>query len=80
MKTPELNSDYEATRRAALTLSTKLIATLPQDEVDALDRGIKQGARLVLEIGPLPDCQIIKLVLIEREGARHQIAALGATI
>jgi len=71
--------DYKALHAAALTLSTKMLADLPQAELDALERATKQGGKLLLQLGPLPDCQRVEIVLLEREGARHIIASLGTT-
>ena len=75
----DYTNDYIALHTAALTLSTKMLASLPQAEIDALERATKQGGKLVLELGPLPDCQRIELTLLEREGARHIVASLGAS-
>lgn len=76
--TNPLDADFKALHVAALTLSTKMLAELPQAEIDALERATRQGGKLLLQLGPLPDCQRIEIVLLEREGARHIIATLGA--
>ena len=77
--TNPLEAECKALHAAALTLSTKILAGLPQAEIDALERATKQGAKLLIQLGPLPDCQRIELVLLEREGQRSVIASLGAT-
>ena len=77
--TNPLEADYKALHAAALTLSTKMLASLPQAEIDALGRATKQGGKLLLQLGPMPDCQRIEIVLLEREGARHIIASLGVS-
>lgn len=77
--TNPLEADYKALHAAALTLSTKMLASLPQAMRDELERGTKQGGKLLLQLGPLPDCQRIEIVLLEREGVRHIIASMGVS-
>lgn len=77
METP-FTDDYKALHKAALTLSIRMLAALPQSERDAAERATKHGARLLMQLGPLPDCRRVELVLLEREGARHVLASLGA--
>ena len=55
-----------------------MLAQLPQGMLDELERGIKQGGKLLMQLGPLPDCQRVELLLREQEGATHVIAAIGA--
>ena len=74
----QIQNDYKALHAAALTLATKMLAELPQGMQDELERGTKQGGKLLMQLGPLPDCQRVELVLREREGATHVIAAMGA--
>jgi hypothetical protein len=72
-----LEQDYKALHAAALTISTHMLAALPQAMQDELERGTRQGGLLLLQLGPLPDCQRVELVLREREGATHVIASIG---
>ena len=37
-------------------------------------------ARLVMELGPLPDAQRIAIVLIEREGRRVDVCSMASTL
>jgi hypothetical protein len=74
----EFTEDFKNLHTAALSLSTRMLAALQQAELDAIERATKQGARVVLQLGPLPSCQRVELVLLEREGARHVLASLGA--
>ena len=76
--TNPLEADYKALHAAALTLGTKMLATLPQAQLDHMAQGTRQGAKLVIEI-ELPDCKEIALVLREIEGKRVPVCKLGAT-
>lgn len=75
----QFETDFQALHAAALTISTRILGELPQAELDALERATKQGGILLMQLGPLPDCQRIELVMREREGATHVIASIGAT-
>jgi len=75
--TNQFESEYKALHAAALTLSSRMLGELPQAEIDAIERATKQGAMLLVTLGPLPDCQRVELVLREREGAQHVIASIG---
>jgi len=74
----QFETDFQALHAAALTISTRILGELPQAELDALERATKQGGILLMQLGPLPDCQRIELVMREREGATHVIASIGA--
>ena len=63
---------------AALTIGTKLMATLQQGEIEAVDKATKAGAVVMLQLGPLPDCQRVELLLREREGRTHTLASIGS--
>lgn len=78
MTTP-FESEFKALHAAALTLATKMLAELPQGMQGELERGTRQGGKLLMQLGPLPDCQRVELVLLEREGAQHVIASIGAS-
>jgi len=70
--------DYAALHVAAIKLSTKMLAALQPGELEALEKATKCGAIVLLQAGPLPSCKRVELVLQEREGARHVLAAIGA--
>ena len=38
------------------------------------------GARLVMELGPLPDAQRVALVLVEVEGRRVDVCSMTSTL
>lgn len=73
-----LQSDYKALHAAALTLSTRMLAEMPDVQLKAMERMTRQGAKLMIEIG-LPDCKEVALVLREIEGKRVPVCRLGTT-
>ena len=74
--TNQLEADYKALHASALTLGTKMLATLPQAQLDHITQCTRQGAKLLIEI-ELPDCKEIALVLREIEGKRVPVCRLG---
>ena len=73
-----LEIDYKALHAAALALGTKMLATLPQAQLDHMAQCTNQGAKLMIEI-ELPNCKEIVLVLRELEGKRLPVCKLGTT-
>jgi len=74
----QFETDFQALHAAALTLATKMIASLQPCELEALENATKSGAIVLMQAGPMPACQRIELVLQEREGARHVLASIRA--
>ena len=74
----DFEQDFKALHDAALRLSTKMAAAMQPAELEALDKATKQGAIVLMTLGPLPDCQRVELMLREREGTTHVLAAIGA--
>jgi len=74
-----MKTEYQALHAAALTMATKMLASLQPGETELLENATKQGGILLMQLGPLPDCQRIELVMREREGASHVIASIGAS-
>lgn len=74
-----LEADFKNLHSAALTISTRMLASLQPNETEVLENAIRHGGALLLQLGPLPDCQRIELVMREREGATHVIASIGAS-
>lgn len=77
--TNEFKSPYQALHAAALTLSTKMLAALPQSQLDALAGFTAHGAKLMIEI-ELPNCKEVALVLRELEGNRLPVCKVARTI
>ncbi len=74
-----MEHSFKELHRTALMIGTKLMATLQEGELEAVDKATKAGAVVLLQMGPLPDCQRIELLLREREGKTHILASIGAT-
>ena len=71
-----MENDFKNLHSAALVLSTKMLADLPQTQLDLVAHYTKQGARIVMELD-LPDCKNVALLLRELEGRTHPISKLG---
>lgn len=69
-------AEFKDLHRAALVLTTKMMATLDQAELDAIARTTEQGAKLTLQLA-MPDCDRLELVLVELEGKRHAVCRLS---
>jgi hypothetical protein len=74
--THPFETEYKALHAAALTLSTKMMATLPQEQLDVMASMTQHGAKLVLEL-EMPNCKEVALVLREIEGKRSPVCKLG---
>ena len=66
--------DFENLRRATLTMATKLLGGLTDRQLRTVDKMARAGGRLILEIGPMPDARVARLVLVEHEGRRVPLA------
>lgn len=73
-----MENEFKALHAAAVTLSTKMLATLPQDQLELMARMTQQGAKLILEL-EMPNCKEVALVLREIEGKRLPVCKLGTT-
>ncbi len=71
-------NDFKKLHNAALTIATKMIASLNPEETAWVEHATKHGAKILMQLGALPDCQRVELVLLEREGQRTTIASIGA--
>ena len=76
--TNPFEADYKALHAAAVTLGTKMLATLPQEQLNYMAQCMNQGAKLMFEI-ELPDCRQVALVMREIEGKRLPVCSLGIT-
>ena len=72
----QFEADYKILHAAAFTLCTRMLATLPQAQLDHMAQCTNQGAKLMIEI-ELPNCKEIALVLREIEGKRLPVCKLG---
>ncbi len=71
----QLREAYAAMKEAAIRLSTIMIALAPDETRDYLINATVCGAKLVLELGPLPEVAVAQVFLIEPEGKRQFVAA-----
>lgn len=71
-------ADYKSLHAAALSIGAKMLATLPNEQLEAMERMTKSGAKLMFQI-ELPDCKNIALVLREIEGKTWPVCKLGAS-
>ena len=65
--------------RNALAITTRMVANLNDDQRQFVEGAVAAGARLVMELGPLPDAQRVAIVLVEREGRRVEVCAMTTT-
>ena len=67
---------FRAFAMAGMSLGATMLDTLRPEQHSTIDRAIQAGARLSLELLPLPAFDRAQLVLTEAEGARHVIVVL----
>jgi hypothetical protein len=73
-----MTDDINTLHAAALVVATKMLAQLSDDDRRRLELGAKSGAKLLLQLGQLPDCTRVELIQVEREGLRSMVCAVGA--
>ena len=66
--------------RNALVITTRLLAHLDDTQRQFVEGAVAGGARLVMELGPLPDAQRVALVLVEVEGRRVDVCSMTSTL
>ena len=74
--TNEFENAYKALHAAALTLGTKMLASMTDERLALMEAMTKQGAKLMIEI-EMPNCKEVALVLREIEGKRLPVCKLG---
>ncbi|MBT9486563.1 MAG: hypothetical protein IV093_03540 [Rubrivivax sp.] len=72
----ELESCFRNLAESALRCGTIMATSLEPAQMASVDYALRRGARLVLEFGPIPEFEAVRLVLVEREGARSIISTL----
>lgn len=70
-----LNEDFRAFAMAALKVASTMLQGLQPEQHHAIDGALQAGARLSLELTPLPAFERLDLVLVEHEGARRRITS-----
>jgi hypothetical protein len=66
--------------RNALVITTQLLAHLDDTQRQFVEGAVAGGARLVMELGPLPDAQRVAVVLVEREGPQGRRLRMRSTL
>ncbi len=70
-----MQHEIKALHTAALTMGTHLMAGTPDASLAYIEQAIRAGARIVMELGPLPDMRRVDMVVVEPEGRRVTIAS-----
>ena len=73
-------NDFKKLHKSALTIATKMIASLNPEQAEWLEHAVKSGGKITMELGALPDCRKVELLLCEHEGQRTTIASIGVWI
>ncbi len=76
--TNQHEAEFKSLHAAALTLSTQMIAKLRPDQTAWLENAVRHGGKIVMQLGALPNCDRVELVLLECEGLRTVVASIGA--
>lgn len=71
-----MNSDINALIHAAARIIAATIKAMPPEEVATLDDAMAGGAWPTVEVMPWPGRTKVRIVLVEQEGARHELAVI----
>lgn len=74
--TNQIQDDYKALHAAAITLGTRMLASMTDERLEQMEAMTRQGAKLMIEI-ELPSCKEVALVLREIEGTTWPVCKLG---
>lgn len=69
---------FKSLHRAALGMSTHLLACATQDQLEAIEDAVDRGAYLSIQVGPLPDPEAVALILVWPDG--HRVVACHISI
>lgn len=69
---------FKDLHRAALGMSTHLLAQASQSQLEAIEEAIDRGAYLSIQAGPLPDPEAVALILVWPDG--HRVVACHTSI
>lgn len=75
--TTTVEDDFRAFATAALRIGGHLLQGMSPEQEHAIEGALRSGARLHLEFGPVPAFESVRLVLVEREGARHALTNIS---
>lgn len=71
--------NFEELHRSAVVVANRLLATMNDDWRQFVNASLAGGARMTLEIGPLPEAERVVLCLVDREGRRVEACVLTTT-
>lgn len=72
-----IHEQFKAFATASLRIGATMLEALTAEQRDQIDGAMQAGARLALELSPLPAFEHLQLMLVEREGARHVVATVA---
>lgn len=73
----ETNEGFRTLAQAALRCGCEMLAALSPQAVEQVLHATQSGARLLMEFGPLPSFDGVALILVEREGRRHEVGRIS---
>lgn len=75
--TPEAEDAFRALAEAAIRAGAAMAEKLTPQALARLLHAERSGARVFLEVGPLPAIAKVTLHLVEPEGARHVVGSFS---
>jgi hypothetical protein len=73
----QIQYDYQQLHACAINLATRMLAQMSDEKQSALYAAVDAGAVCLMQLGPLPACERIELVLQGRTGKREVIASVS---
>lgn len=71
--------NFQELHKHALIIATKMLASLDDTQRQFVDGAVAGGARVILEVGPLPGAERVVVALVEREGRRVDVCAMTSS-
>lgn len=72
----ELEAHFRAFAIAGMRVGAVMLNDATEKNLELLDRALRAGATLSVELTPLPAIERAVLMLTEAEGTRHQVACI----
>jgi len=76
MNDDTLTPDFRALAVACMRLAGEILKAQTPQAKNNIEGATAGGGRLFVEFGPLPDFEAVRLVLVEREGRRHELGSI----
>lgn len=71
-----MNADINTVIHAAARLISETVESMPLEAVAKLEAAMAGGAWPAVEVMPGPGRTKVRIVLVEQEGARHELAVI----